>query len=145
MSHDPIDLPVMPFPPNFPPEGDGPCSNPSCSCHKARADRDPWDPPAHPSATPRIVWTDRALDQMVTAVRDGMVWTKREDPAELARDLARKMLHEIRHAPDQAWVGGVLEQLWHRAESGVRYTWDDEPQEPADSLDPDPKQYRRGE
>ena len=90
-----------------------------------------------PFATPkRTVWSDQALDEMAEAIRARMVWGLRNDP-DLVEDVARKALHEIRNAPDQAWAGGVLEQLWHRAESGVRYTWDEDPREPAWSLDPE--------
>lgn len=91
-----------------------------------------------PFATPpKPAWSDQALDEMAEDVRRWIIWTRREDPAELARDIVRKVLHELRQAPDQVWAGGVLEQLWHRAGSGVPYSWDDEPREPDWSLDPE--------
>lgn len=95
-----------------------------------------------PFATPeRPVWSDQALNEMVEGICYWIVWTKREDPAELSRDLVRKAVHELRHAPDRAWAGEVLEHLWHRAETGAAYSWSDEPREPAWSLDSDRSEH----
>ena len=95
-------------------------------------DRDPWDPIPEP-APDRLKTADMCED--ITA----RLQRAQYDDAPLYPQLMQKALFELKraaddetHGPFSAWARWLLEQLHHRAVSGVSY---DEPQEPAWSLD----------
>lgn len=102
-------------------------------------DRDPWDPPAEladPFATPpreRFKIADMCDD--ITA---RLLNSEQDDPP-LYPELVQRCLGELKRAADDAvdpaltrWARWLLEQLHHRAVSGVSYG---EPSEQDWSLD----------
>lgn len=107
-------------------------------------ERDPWDPPAELVATHE---PDLTAEEWV-AIRDE-IWDKPWNDQHRFPDLlveAVKVLGEIAtgNAPDPARTATQgLREMVYRAHVGAwRHERDTEP---GWSLDPDPKQYRRGE
>ena len=97
---------------------------------------DPWaDPPPE-----RLKTADMRKD-----INGRIAISSQNDPA-LCPQLVQKTLHELDAATDdesealRGWARWLLEQLHHRAVSGIEY---DEPQEPAWSLDPQEREVAR--
>ncbi len=102
-------------------------------------DRDPWDP-IPPATRERFKTADMCED--ITARLQN---SEQEDPP-LYPELVQKTLQELKRTADDElqdalaiWARWLLEQLHHRAVSGVSFG---EPSEPDWSLDPD-REVRR--
>lgn len=102
----------------------------------------PWETPVDLKPTLALDFVETMLGNIYSQLIDAQF----EDP-QLPTDLMAKVLTELRIASQTEgvlglWAGNLLQSLWHRAESGIPFG---EPQEPAWSLDPEPRGPKRGQ